>query len=134
MSKIVRSPLELTVHNDTFVQLCKNRRKMLEVQVRDTGVGISHQDQKKLFKLYGFLETTKEINTKGIGLGLHISKMIAQQFDGSIICISELGKGSNFVFLFALDDRENRDERSLRNLNPNPLCSAYKKLKVEGAK
>jgi C4-dicarboxylate-specific signal transduction histidine kinase len=30
----------------------------------------------KLFKLFGFLDTTKELNTKGIGLGLHISKII----------------------------------------------------------
>ena len=50
---------------------------MLEVQVEDTGVRISEEDQKKLFKLYGFLETTKEINTRGIGIGLHISKMIS---------------------------------------------------------
>jgi hypothetical protein len=28
----------------------------------------------KLFKLFGFIDTTKELNTKGIGLGLHISK------------------------------------------------------------
>ena len=49
---------------------------MLEIQVIDTGIGIRHEDIDKLFKVFGFLDTTKEINTKGIGLGLHISKMI----------------------------------------------------------
>ena len=51
---------------------------MIEMQVVDTGVGISEEDQKKLFKLFGFLDANKEINTKGIGLGLHISKMICE--------------------------------------------------------
>ena len=50
------------------------------MSVIDSGVGINEQDQKKLFKLFGFLDTTKEINTKGIGLGLHICKMIIDQF------------------------------------------------------
>ena len=46
---------------------------MLEIQVIDTGIGIKQEDMCKLFKLFGFLDTTKELNTKGIGLGLHIS-------------------------------------------------------------
>ena len=51
---------------------------MLEIQVIDTGIGIKQEDIDKLFKVFGFLDTTKEINTKGIGLGLHISKMICE--------------------------------------------------------
>lgn len=47
---------------------------MIEVQVKDTGIGIKDEDQKKLFKLFGFIDSTKELNTSGIGLGLHISK------------------------------------------------------------
>ena len=58
---------------------------MLEIQVIDTGIGIKENDLGKLFKLFGFLGTTKELNTKGIGLGLHISKMICQEFGGEII-------------------------------------------------
>ena len=51
---------------------------MLEIQVIDTGIGIKKEDQGKLFKLFGFLDSSQELNTKGIGLGLHISKMICQ--------------------------------------------------------
>ena len=49
---------------------------MLEIQVIDTGIGIKSDDIQKLFKLFGFLDTKQELNTKGVGLGLHISKMI----------------------------------------------------------
>ena len=51
----------------------KAKNGMIEFIVKDTGVGIKKEDQSKLFKLFGFLDTTKEINTNGIGLGLHIS-------------------------------------------------------------
>ena len=58
----------------------------------------------KLFKLFGYIESTKQINTKGIGLGLHITRRIVRMFDGEIICQSKDGFGSNFIFLVALDD------------------------------
>ena len=74
----------------------------MEIQVKDTGIGISVDDMPKLFKLFGFLESTKQINTKGIGLGLHITKKITRMFDGDIVCISKKGQGSNFIFILAL--------------------------------
>jgi signal transduction histidine kinase len=43
------------------------------------------------------------MNSNGIGLGLHICKLIANQFGGEIACKSEWGKGTSFVFYFALD-------------------------------
>ena len=57
---------------------------MIQITVRDTGIGIKDEDKHKLFELFGFLESTKELNTRGIGLGLHISKKICQEFGGDI--------------------------------------------------
>jgi Amt family ammonium transporter len=77
---------------------------MLEIQVIDSGIGIKKEDMNKLFKLFGFLDTTKELNTKGIGLGLHITKKICQALGGDIFCESEWEKGSTFTILIALDE------------------------------
>ena len=49
---------------------------MIQISVQDTGPGIKNEDKNKLFKLFGFLEDTKDINPKGVGLGLHISQQI----------------------------------------------------------
>ena len=63
---------------------------MLRVYVEDSGVGIKNKDKPKLFKLFGSIKNErKQINTNGIGLGLVISKMIANKFDGSVDFESE---------------------------------------------
>ena len=70
----------------------------------DSGIGISEQDQGKLFKLFGFLEDSADRNTSGIGLGLVISDKITSNFGGKITFKSELGKGSSFIYTFKLDN------------------------------
>lgn len=49
---------------------------MLQLKVKDTGIGISKQNQKNLFQLFGMVQESRKMNTNGIGLGLVISKQI----------------------------------------------------------
>jgi signal transduction histidine kinase len=49
------------------------------------------------------LEQTKDINTKGIGLGLHICKMIVNFYGGDIFCDSKWQQGTTFIFYIALE-------------------------------
>ena len=51
---------------------------MLEVSVKDRGIGIREKDQEKLFKMFEFIDADKELTTQGVGLGLHIPKLIAE--------------------------------------------------------
>lgn len=65
------------------------------------------------------MDATKELNTNGIGLGLHICKMIVEQFGGLITWKYEWGKGISFIFLIALDDSEDSSqEKDFRCKNP----------------
>jgi two-component system sensor histidine kinase/response regulator len=73
-------------------------QSFLRIDVEDTGVGIKDQDKSKLFKLFGFLDETKVINTSGIGLGLVISEKLVTLLGGKISFTSEFGKGSVFTF------------------------------------
>lgn len=91
-------------------KLLKTHESYLEISVKDTGCGISKEDQGKLFKLFGFLKTTEKKNTKGIGLGLYISQRIVEFFEGGKIDLhSEIGVGTTFTFKFKLRE------------NPNPV-------------
>ena len=81
---------ELDLENQMFVKYFKEAKHgMIEISVRDTGIGIKKKDQKKLFQIFGFLDSSKELNPKGIGLGLNISKKIAIQFGGDLKVYSE---------------------------------------------
>jgi hypothetical protein len=84
----------------------------------------------KLFKLFGFLDTTKELNTKGIGLGLHISKQICQAFGGDIFCESEWEKGTAFTLLIALDEL-NRSSSNAEHRKKNPILKKYAKIRIK---
>jgi len=66
-------------------------------------MGIKRKDKSKLFKLFGFVQTTEDVNTRGIGLGLVISKKIVEHLGGFIGFKSKWMKGSNFGFCICLD-------------------------------
>ena len=82
------------------IQELEKDKPMLVIEVIDTGIGISEENQKKLFQLFGLLEDKKQLNKNGIGLGLTIAKDICQVFGGDISIQSEVGKGSTFKFYF----------------------------------
>ena len=71
-------------------------RPNIVLSVFDTGVGIKVQDQMKLFKFFGTVKSTRKINTKGVGLGLTITKMISEEFGGGVAIHSKKGVGSVF--------------------------------------
>jgi signal transduction histidine kinase len=56
----------------------------LMTSVEDTGIGIKPEDLHRLFRFFGQITKSKNINRGGMGLGLTISKMILQQLEGDI--------------------------------------------------
>ena len=70
----------------------------LEVEVEDTGIGISEENMKKLFRAFGQIDTRKNRNVEGTGLGLVISKSLLNRMGGDIWVESTLNEGSVFSF------------------------------------
>lgn len=67
-----------------------------EIMVQDNGMGISYEDQRKLFKKDIFHSTPGTDNEKGTGLGLLLCKEFAARHGGEIRVKSEPGKGCTF--------------------------------------
>ncbi len=71
---------------------------MIEISVRDTGIGIRKEDQDKLFKPFSQIYIKNRTKQEGTGLGLYLSKKIVELLGGNIRVESEFEKGSTFIF------------------------------------
>lgn len=75
----------------------ENAKFWLRVDVSDTGIGITREDQKKLFTQFTQVDSDHSRRMEGTGLGLVISQRLANKMNGSISVESEFGKGSTFT-------------------------------------
>jgi len=80
----------------------KEENGMVKVSVKDTGPGIKQEDMDRLFKTFSRIHAEGEEYKEGTGLGLHLSRKIADLLGGEISAESEFGKGSTFTFSLPL--------------------------------
>ncbi len=73
---------------------------VLEVSVSDTGIGISEEGMKKLFRPFEQLDSSLAKKYEGTGLGLALTKRLVELHGGTVHVSSGLGKGSVFTVLF----------------------------------
>jgi len=76
----------------------KDEEVTIRIEVSDSGIGISPEQQQKLFSAYNQADRSITKQFGGTGLGLTISKRIIELMQGKIWIESELGKGAKFIF------------------------------------
>jgi signal transduction histidine kinase len=113
-----------------------DRPDCVECHVSDTGVGISEENQKKLFSKFEQFGRVNGPGYKGTGLGLSICKGLVEKHQGKIWLESQSGKGSTFFFtlkkapfpkiLIVDDEREIVDlVKSLLSVDRYEFIEAY---------
>jgi signal transduction histidine kinase len=67
------------------------------VEVEDTGIGMTPEDQARIFEEFFQVDGTHRATGEGYGLGLAVAKRMAALMGGDLSVSSELGKGSTFT-------------------------------------
>jgi two-component system phosphate regulon sensor histidine kinase PhoR len=82
------------------------------IEIQDKGIGISEEDQKKVFDKFYRVSSGLVHTTKGTGLGLSLVKQIIDAHKGTIELKSKVGEGSSFKLLFPKQSQINIGEKN----------------------
>lgn len=98
LRNLVSNAIKFSWHNSTVTVTAEQSPEMLTISVFDQGIGISTENQKKIWILSEKLSTSGTDNEEGSGLGLLLCKEFTEKHGGSICVISEPGRGCEFRF------------------------------------
>lgn len=107
LTNLIGNAIKFTARGEVVVKVSAmekaNRKVRLHFSVSDTGVGISDQERRRLFKAFSQADGSTTRKYGGTGLGLAISKELAERMGGDIDCESVPGEGSDFRFTVKLE-------------------------------
>ncbi|MGD8568095.1 MAG: ATP-binding protein [Gammaproteobacteria bacterium] len=99
--------LKFTEQGGITVRMCYlEDSQQLRFEVTDTGIGMTEEEMKRLFKPFSQADTSTTRKYGGTGLGLCISRQLAQKLGGDVWVSSEKGKGTTFSFAVSVGDMQ----------------------------
>ena len=111
------TPEKGSINLDAYFEKEEDGVCTIRISVTDTGIGISGEQQEKLFQSFQQAESSTVRKYGGTGLGLAISKSIVEMMGGRIWIQSEPGKGATFAFTIKAkrgqDEKQEYEELSL---------------------
>jgi protein-histidine pros-kinase len=99
---LTNNAIKFTEHGRVCLALSQHQidgRLLTEMMVTDTGIGIRPEDQAKLFQAFSQVDGSSKRRYDGTGLGLHLSRKLAELLGGWITFHSEYGHGSTFTLV-----------------------------------
>lgn len=94
---LIGNAIKYTLEGSVTVT-AEKQDKMVAVNIKDTGLGMNKEAQKRLFEKFYRVKSEKTRQITGTGLGLWITKQLVEKQGGKISVQSEEGKGSTFHF------------------------------------
>lgn len=103
---LVDNALKYTEQKPSIKISTENQNHGIQISVSDNGIGISKDNQKKIFDTFYRVPTGNIHNVKGFGLGLSYVKAAVEKHGGLVTVESETGKGSTFKIFIPLSGGE----------------------------
>ena len=98
LRNLISNALKFTEFGEVRVTAHHQAKDGLAIfSVRDTGIGIAIEDQARIFDEFSQVDTRLHKNVKGTGLGLHLSRSLAELIGGTVHVESVLSQGSIFI-------------------------------------
>jgi len=124
LTNIIGNAVKFTLKGRVEIQVCDlgpdpADRKRLFFEIRDTGVGIPDEAQKRLFEPFSQADSTQTRQFGGTGLGLSISQHLVHLLEGSIAFESDQN-GSTFYILLPLREAPTVQRTELATLRAHP--------------
>jgi len=107
IANLIDNAIKYNVPNGQVIVSLKKipNKPMVEISVRDTGVGIPKNDIKKLFTKFFRAKNIEQYGVEGSGLGLYLTKNIINRHGGTIRVDSVESRGSTFYFTLPTDPK-----------------------------
>jgi signal transduction histidine kinase len=103
MANLAFNAFNYTPEGGTITLSAQEQSGVIQINVRDTGIGIAPQNLQRIFERFYRGEDPLVLATAGTGLGLSIVKSVIEMHDGRLWAESEgVGRGSTFTFLVPL--------------------------------
>jgi signal transduction histidine kinase len=99
LDNLISNAVKFTDRGGEIDVFAEEKGDFVEVSVRDTGTGMTPEEQEKIFDIFYQADTSKTRSAGGTGLGLAISRGIVVMHGGQLRVSSEKGKGATFSFL-----------------------------------
>lgn len=113
LNNLLSNAVKFTSMGQISVDISKTMQSGEEIElffmVKDSGIGISKEDQDKLFESFNQVDASITRRFGGTGLGLSITKQLVEMMQGTIHVESEKGKGSTFSFHIRVHINKSRD-------------------------